>query len=316
MPALDAAAEAESKWLTEALLERSDCENFRRLYDLRRHMRAMGVIPRFRSPPPDLAARRSEAMYRLLQSMDQGPEHPSGFARRTAWFLDIGSSQDGFARYILDHSNARGVGVTPPVDGGTGWAIPPDRFELHQLDLCDLVSRYLQSAPASRTWPFTRTSFDLVILDADTSSPRILLAQLLLALHTIHNGGQILLKLSCIERPQSVRVLLSFSRVADYISVSKPSGSPDGRFYLHAQMVRHNTPAYNKLKDNLKRLWNQIQSTHTQDPTWDEEDLITPWGDVLEKSNMDLVVKLGNPLWGTQLTALYRALGIGIDQPD
>ncbi|CAE6474540.1 unnamed protein product [Rhizoctonia solani] len=227
MPALDAAAEAESQWLTQALLARPDCENFRRLHELRLHIREAGVVPRFRSPPPDLAARRSEAMYQLLQSMDQGPEHPAGFARRTAWFLDIGSSQDGFTRYILDHSHARGVGVIPPVVGGTGWSVPPDRFELHELDLCDLVSRYLQSDPASRTWPFTRTSFDLVILNADTPSPRILLAQLLLALHSVHNGGQILLKLSCIERPQSVRILLSFSWIADYISVSKPSGSPD-----------------------------------------------------------------------------------------
>ncbi|CAE6503427.1 unnamed protein product, partial [Rhizoctonia solani] len=75
-PAPDAAAEAESKWLTEALLDRSDCDIFRQLDGLRRYIHSVGVTPSFRSPPPDFAAQRSDAMYRVLQSMDQA--HDSG----------------------------------------------------------------------------------------------------------------------------------------------------------------------------------------------------------------------------------------------
>ncbi|CAE6505354.1 unnamed protein product [Rhizoctonia solani] len=322
LPALDAAAAAEANWLTEALLRRRDCD-FRRFDEFRRHVRAMGFSPRFRSPPPDLAAQRADIMYRALRWMDQDSGHPQGFARRTICFLDIGTNPGGFARYILDHSRARGVGVSLPVDeGGIGRAVPPsDRFELHELNLLDLVSRYLQSDPASRSLPFSRTKFDLVILDVDPSRPCILIAQLLLALHTIQDGGQVLLTLSCIERPLAARTVIAFSRIADYISVSKPPQVQawGGLFYLHAQTIRVDTPAYWKLTDNLERLWNRIHSTHTRhtrDPEWDEEDLIHPWEDVLEKSNMDLIVKLGNPAWGTRLTALYRAFGFDHNPTD
>ncbi|CAE7095834.1 unnamed protein product [Rhizoctonia solani] len=258
-PPLDAAAEAEAKWLAQALLGRADCDIFRELVGLRNHVLAMGVTPRFRSPPPDLAVQRSNAMYEVLQSMDQGPNsgHPPGFARRTAWFLVIGSDSDGFARYILDHSRARGVGIIPPVgEGGTGWAIPPsDRFELHELDLFNLVALYLQSDPASRVLPFQRTSFDFIIVDLDLSNTRVLIAQLLLALHTVYNGGQILLTLSSIERPYAARTLIAFSRVADLVTTSRPQAQAWGhRFYLHVQTVRHDRP-YRMLKHNLHHLW-------------------------------------------------------------
>ncbi|KAG8710901.1 hypothetical protein FRC11_003996 [Ceratobasidium sp. 423] len=237
MPALDATAAAQANWLPEALLRRRRCD-FRRLDEFLRDVHATGISPRFRSPPPDLA-QRANIMYQVLQSMDQGPELPRGFARRTAWFLDIGTNPGGFARYILDHSPAHGVGVSLPVDeGGIGRAVPPsDRFELHELNLLDLVSRYLQSDPASRSLPFSRTKFDFVILDVDPSRPCILIAQLLLALHAIHDGGQILLTLSCIERPLAARTVIAFSRIADYISVSKPPQVQawGGLFYLHAQ---------------------------------------------------------------------------------
>ncbi|CAE6467976.1 unnamed protein product [Rhizoctonia solani] len=315
-PALDAAAEAEVKWLTEALLDRPDCETFRKLEDIRHHILVAGFTPRFRSRPSADQGRIgqcADAMYRILQSMHQGSD-PYSFARRTGWFLDIGSNPGGFARFLLEHSRARGVGITLPVnEGGIGRAVPPsDRFELHELNLLDLVSRYMTSS----TLPFTRTIFDSIILDVDHSSPRILVAQLLLALSTIHDGGQILLTLSCIERPLAARILIAFSKVADYISLSTPQVWTWGIFYLHAQTVRVNTPAYRKLKDNLERLWNRIHSTHTREPKWDEEDLITPWEEVMKKSSMDLIVKLGNPVWETQLTALHRALKADASQTE
>ncbi|CEL63132.1 hypothetical protein RSOLAG1IB_05172 [Rhizoctonia solani AG-1 IB] len=319
-PAPDAAAGAEALWLTEALLGRRDCDTFRKLEDLRHHIRMMGITPRPRPRPPSPAGherltRCADVMYQVFESMHQDSD-PYSFARRTGWFLDIGSNPGGFARYLLEHSpRARGVGVTLPVDeGGIGRAVPPsDRFELRELNLLDLVSRYMTSG----TLPFTRTIFDSIILDADKSSPRILIAQLLLALSTIHDGGQILLTLSCIERPLAARILIAFSKVADYISLSTPSQVQTWDiFYVHAQVVRVNTPAYRKLKDNLERLWNQIHSTHTRDPKWHEEDLITPWEEVMKKSSMDLIAKLGNPVWGTQLTALHRAFEADVNQTD
>ncbi|CAE6458071.1 unnamed protein product [Rhizoctonia solani] len=316
-PAPDAAAEAEAKWLTEALLGRPDCNIFRQLKGLHSHIRATGVIPRFRSPPPDLAAQRSEVMYQVLQSMDQGDDsgHPRGFARNTAWFLNIGSKSDGFARYILEHPTriTRGVGVIPPVtEGGTGWAIPPgDRFELHQLDLFDLVTHYLRS----RVLPFNRISFDFIILDLDPSSPRALVAQLLLALHVIVEGGSILLTLSCIEQPLTARATVALSRIADHVTCSTAPPKWGHRFYLHAQTVRKNS-AYRQLKDRLETLWHRIQTPNPRDPTWDEQDLITPWQEVFEKPSIDLLVHLGNPLWKTQLTSLYRVFGTDTDQTD
>ncbi|ELU44331.1 FtsJ domain-containing protein [Rhizoctonia solani AG-1 IA] len=289
-PALDAVAEAEAKWLTDALLGRRDCDTFRKLKDLcpqgiAVQLRGSAIPPRFRSPPPagqERITQCADAMYRIFQSMHQDSD-PYSFARRACCFLEVGSNPGGFTRFLLEQPHTHGVGVTLPVDeGGIGRAIPPnDRFELHELNLLDLVSHYISSG----TLPFTRTTFDSIILDIDHSSPRLLVAQLLLALSTIHDGGQILLTLSCIERPQAARILIAFSKVADYISLSSPPQAQTwGVFYL--------------------------------DPTWDEEDLITPWEEVMKKSNMDLIAKLGNPVWETQLKALYRAFEVDSNQSD
>ncbi|KAJ1302123.1 hypothetical protein OPQ81_000952 [Rhizoctonia solani] len=311
MPAPDAAAEAEAQWLTEALLGRSDCDIFRKLEELRHHIRAMGFTPCFRSPAPASSQptiEHADVMYWVLQCMDQASELPKGFARHTAWFLDIGSKSEGFSRYILGNPRARGVGVNLDV-----WAASPsNRFELCELNLFDLVSCYLQSDLHSL--PLSHNKFDFIILDEDPSKPRLLVAQLLLALHTVHDGGQILMTLQAIERPLTARILIAFSRIADLVSVSKPQVQTWGsHFYMHAQTIRVDTPAYWKLKDNLHRLWNQTHTTHTRDPTWDEEDLITPWEEVMDESCMDLIAKLGNPLWGTQLKALNKALSIVVD---
>ncbi|KAH7334399.1 hypothetical protein B0J17DRAFT_770749 [Rhizoctonia solani] len=315
VPALDVVVEAEAKWLTEVLLDRPDCDNFRKLEALYRGIRAAGVTHRFRPPSPttpDLVAQWADIMYGVFHAMNCSLGDLYGFLRSMTRFLVVGSNPGGFTRFILEHSNARGVGVSLPVDsGGIGLAIPPDdRFELHELDVLDLVSHFQLSDPMPRALPFTCTQFELIVLDITSSRPRILIAQLLLALHTIYNGGQILLTLSCIERPLTARILIAFSKIADYLDTYKPPQVQawSGLFYLHARVVRTDTPAYRKLKDNLQRLWNRIHSTHTEDPTWDEQDLISPWEEVMKKSNVDLVVKLGNPLWGTRLAALHRAL--------
>ncbi|KAJ1301593.1 hypothetical protein OPQ81_008841 [Rhizoctonia solani] len=306
VPALDATAVAEAKWLTEVLLGNPHCDNFRKLKKFCDEIHAAGFLHPPRSPPPTASQLTEWAKntYLMLRAMNRGSEHPYGFSYRVSRFLDIGSNPGGFAQFILQHSNARGVGVSLPIDsGGIGCAIPPnERFELHELDILDLVSSYL----SSRVLPFTCDKFDLIILDANPFCPRILLAQLLLALYTIYNGGQILLTLSCIERPFTARIVLALKRIAYNITTSKPPQASSGIFYIHAQAVRVDTPAYRKLKDNLTRLWNQTHTTDTREPTWEEQDLITLWDEVMKKSNTNLIAKLGNPLWETQLTALNR----------
>ncbi|CAE6412829.1 unnamed protein product, partial [Rhizoctonia solani] len=303
MPALDAGAEAEAKWLTEVLLDRRhpDCDNFRKLEKTLSYMRAAAVVPRFRSPSMtlELVAKRKNVMYELLKAMNQNLGHPNWFSHLTSRFLDVGSKYHGFSQYILEHSNGRGVGVSLPIDdGGTSWAmLPGNRYEQYPVDLLNLVSSYVSSDPTSRPLlsPFD-TEFDFVILNANSPCPRVLLAQLLLALYTIYNGGQILLTLSCIERPLTARVVIAISKIADYITTSKPPRvhAQSGLFYLHAQTVRNDTPAYRKLKDNLERLWYRIHSTHTRDPTWDEQDLITPWDQEIPygKPSLPLFIEL------------------------
>ncbi|CAE6473950.1 unnamed protein product [Rhizoctonia solani] len=323
-PAPDAAAEAESKWLTEALLGRSDCDIFRQLDGLRRYIRSVGVTPSFRSPPIgcdvpcapiDGSSSRFGPPARFRTAHGFVPRHR---VRVTSIFHMIGplikifgicrSDSDGFARYILEHTPARGVAIVPPAaEGGTGWAIPPsDRFEFHELD----VTRYLQSDPTSRALPFSRTSFDFIILDADYSCPRTLVAHLLLALCCLVEGGTILLHLPCIERPLTARVTIALSSIFDDIHTYKPAYKAwNHRFYMHGQTVRHHS-AYRRLKHNLERLWSRIQTVNTPNCTWVEEDLITPWEEVLQTSNIDWIVTLGNPVWGTQLKALHGAFGI------
>ncbi|CUA69661.1 hypothetical protein RSOLAG22IIIB_04039 [Rhizoctonia solani] len=318
VPALDTAAEAEAKWLIEVLLGLPDCDNFRKLEEIRRGIRAVGITPRFRSPILDLTTHWANIMYEVLKEIDQDPGNPYGFTRYTARFLEVGSNPGGFTRYILEKTHARGVGITlPTISGGVGRAtLPSDRFELHELDLLDLVSRYRLSDPNPPPLPFSRTEFDSIILDIDSSSPRVLVGQLLLALATICNGGQILFTLTSIERPLTARILIAVRKIADHISVFKPlqdrMGLLTGKLYLHAEVVRNDTPAYRKLKDNLRRLWSRIQSTDTcttmRDPSWNELDLITPWEEVMKPSNVDAIVKLGNPLWKAQLTALSKAV--------
>ncbi|QRW23418.1 FtsJ-like methyltransferase [Rhizoctonia solani] len=239
-PALDAVAEAEAKWLTDALLGRRDCDTFRKLKDLCRHLRG-SAIPLASAPLP-LRAKNASPSARTLcigsfnLCIRARIRTVLRAARAVSWKSGL-SNPGGFTRFLLEQPHTHGVGVTLPVDeGGIGRAIPPnDRFELHELNLLDLVSHYISSG----TLPFTRTTFDSIILDVDHSSPRLLVAQLLLALSTIHDGGQILLTLSCIERPQAARILIAFSKVADYISLSSPPQAQTwGVFYLHAQTVR------------------------------------------------------------------------------
>ncbi|KAF8711942.1 FtsJ-like methyltransferase, partial [Rhizoctonia solani] len=321
MLAMDAPAEAEAKWLTEALLghQHPDCDTFRKLegalsYQMAIKIRANGIVPHVHPPhiTPDLTSRRANTMYELLRTISLGSEHPYGFSHRTVRFLDVGSKYDGFSRYVLDNSNGSGVRVFLPVDEREdNWGIPlSDRHEEYPVDLLTLVASYMSSDPTTHPLPAPlNKKFDFVILNADSSCPRVILAQLLLALYTIYNGGQILLTLSCIERPLTARVVIAISKIADYVTTSKPARihARSGLFYLHAQAVRTNTPAYRKLKDNLERLWYRIHSTHTRNPTWDEQDLITPWEEVMKKSNVNLIIELGKPLWETQLTALHRA---------
>jgi hypothetical protein len=253
----------------------------------------------------------------------------------------------GYSTYILRTCpHATGMGISlPPEAGGHGSAIPSDvapRFDLRLADLTlfDLAPAVPKPEPpppdnALAPIPFTPNEFDLVVCDAHHlrlqpdnnarrtwSWTRLLVSQILLALRAVYAGGTILLKLSRIECALTARILLAFSRIAGRVETvkSKVVHKTRGTFYLLARGVRVDTSEYRKLIHGLVKLWCVMtfdgEKGHGRDITWEEQDLITPWKEVLSPNGVNQIAQLGQEIWKIQHNALHKFLqskGIEID---
>jgi hypothetical protein len=256
------------------------------------------------------------------------------------------------AYILLKCPQATGMGISLPFeDGGPALAIPQDlfhRIELRTADLTlfDLAPSRPKPLPPQPTGlhavevvpiPFPLNSFDFVICDAhhldvdvypDNIRPwnrtRLLISEILLALRAIYPGGKIFLRLSCVEHPLTARILIIFSRIADYVCTikSKLIHKKLETFYLLAEGIRIDTSEYRKLVDGLEKLWYVMtfggQGGFGREITWVEQELIIPWEEVVSPNGVKQIARLGEEVWRIQYKALQKFLhaqsqGIEID---
>ncbi|KAB5593112.1 hypothetical protein CTheo_3414 [Ceratobasidium theobromae] len=175
--------------------------------------------------------------------------------------------------------------------------------------------------------PFDLNSFDFVICDAHhlhdqqlqiephlRDPTRLLISQVLLALRAVYNGGKILLRLSCVEKPLTAQILLAFWRISGHTETIK-SLTLNKRletFYLLAQGIRINTSEYRKLVDALEKLWYWMtfggEGGVGRNITWEEQEMITSWEEVMSEGGINQIVRLGIKVWEIQCCALYGFL--------
>ncbi|KAF8679741.1 FtsJ-like methyltransferase [Rhizoctonia solani] len=355
-----AEVEPKSKWLGDALMQREDC----RILCLLNEIRSMGwssntVDRHFREQRFNSDHVKHEntdlnwckIMYDSLQYMDLA----NGRFVRTERFLDLGSNPGGYASYILRTCPyATGVGISLPIeDAGHGCAIPAplrSRINIHELDLTLIDLAPTKPKPGTShisgsralalhlsPFPFRPHEFDFIVCDAHHlrlhpdnairawNWNRILISQILLALRAVQPGGTIFLKLSCVERALTARILIAFTRIAGYTHTvkSKLLHRKRGSFYLLSKGIKTHTSAYRLLVDGLQNLWYIMTFGGPQgfgrDMTWDEQDLITSWDEVMKPAGVNHIARLGKPMWNIQYYALLKFLkeqGVIYDDSD
>ncbi|CAE6422577.1 unnamed protein product [Rhizoctonia solani] len=338
-----------AKWLSDLLMQREDCNILRLLNAIR----AMGWSSRevhnhFREQrfnadfvkTEDTDRNWLQAMYDSLGYMDIA----NGRFVRTERFLDIGCNPGGYSTYILNTCPySSGMGISLAVeDAGHGCAIPDTvrpRIDIREMDLTLINLAPSLSKPddsritGSRALalhlvplPFRRHEFDFVVCDAHhlRQHPdneirtwnwnRVLISQILLALRAVQGGGTIFLKLSCVERALTARILIAFTRIAGSTRTvkSKLLHRKRGSFYLLARDIRVYTQAYRQFVAGLEKLWHIMtfggSDGFGRDMTWEEQDLIMPWDEMMSPSGVNHIVRLGKHMWRIQYEALLKFL--------
>jgi hypothetical protein len=238
--------------------------------------------------------------------------------------------------------NATGMGISLPVDeGGHGLAIPTyllPRFQVHMADLTNFDLAPTIPKPKSTPFPplsaipFTPHTFDLVVcdghslrinpdnLDRPWNWTRLLVSQLLLGLRAVSPGGTLFLKLSHPEKPVGARILLSLCRTANLVRTVKPYTlhAVRGTFYVIAQHICVDSDEYRALVSALEKLWYTMsfegEIGYGRPITWEEEDTITSWEEVMSPGGLGNLVRLSTRVWQVQRDALRKFLssrGVG-----
>lgn len=239
-----------------------------------------------------------------------------------------------------------GVGISYPVEeGGHVLEIAPNllkRIEIHSerptnFDLAPEMVKPESPFPPFKLLPFKCQSFDMVVCSAqplrlspDTPNrpwnwERILVSRLLMSLRAVSPGGTIFFRLSHPEGAVEARILLALGRVAGLVRTIKPKFVHSIRtsFYVIAQKVSTDTEEYRVLVHSLEKLWYIMsfegENGYGRAVNWEEEEGITPWGDVMSEDGIDTIARLGNPVWSTQSSALRKFLhakGVRIRRPE
>ncbi|CAE6487865.1 unnamed protein product [Rhizoctonia solani] len=282
----------------------------------------------------------ASVMHNSLEHMD----HTNNHFVRTKRFLDLGCNPGGYCSYILRTCPyATGTGISLPVeDTGHGCAIPDalrPRISICEMDLtmidlapnmpkpCALhiIDRHTK-ALSIMALPFLPHEFDFVVCDAHHSRlhpgnqlrpwnwTRLLISQILLALRAVQGGGTIFLKLARVECTLVSRILIAFTRISGFTKSvkSKFLHVKRGTFYLLARDIGAHTHVYREFVTGLEKLWYIMTfggpDGFGRDITWQEQDLITPWGEVVSPAGLNHIARLGKPMWEIQYRALLKFL--------
>ncbi|KAG8755904.1 hypothetical protein FRC12_010742 [Ceratobasidium sp. 428] len=327
------------KYLSAVLMVREDCQVLRELDELREMGWQSGTMHEHfehqRYQNDDNKQNNTNwfwpnKVYKSMQDMDLAGRFV--VANR---FLDIGCFSGGYSSYVMHACpKATGMGISLPVeDGGLSVMVPEDllpRIDLvmHDHMTYDLTTPTSILNPDKRrlsALPFKPHTFDFVICSGSHIRPtpdsvrrpwdwtRLMISQLLLGLRAIGGGGTMFIKLSHVERPLTARILLALCRITNHVRTIKSWVIHRSRasFYVLAQGVRTSCKEYTELVSGLERLWyilNFEGEGYGREITWEEQDNVTPWNEVMSPLGVLCIVRLGTKVWQTQRDGLRQFL--------
>ncbi|CAE6505261.1 unnamed protein product [Rhizoctonia solani] len=338
-----------SQELLEALMARPDCAVLVELVALRSQgwesetldgvfLAQRTTADTNRSPEDD--KRWLQTMCKSLGQMDRQKRFVNA-----SRFLDLGCFPGGYSTYILQKCpSATGLGISLPFEeGGHGLAIPANLLPRMELRTADLTKFDLAPSIPKPQAPFTQpgplpfelNGFDFVVCDGHSlrNNPdnvdrpwnwtRLLISQLLIGLRAVSVGGTIFLKLSHPDKAIGARILLALCRVARSVRTVKPQPlhAIRGTFYVIAQQISVDSTGYQTLVESLERLWYAMsfdgEAGYGRAITWEEEDMIIDWEEVMSERGLDKLARLGSEVWRIQCNALRKMLnarGVGAGQ--
>ncbi|CAE6404911.1 unnamed protein product [Rhizoctonia solani] len=327
-----------SETLSRALVARSDCDILAELIVLRDQGTGSKNVDqhfereRERTRNTDEVERSFAAAFgNAIENMNRTIWIP-----RTFSFLDLGSAPGGFTQYLLrKNRRAHGMGISLPKEqGGNGFGITYSdylpRYELHWADLTafDLAPSIPKPATSNGDYPllpFKPASRDLVVCDAqwvlnpdNLKRPwnwtRLIISQLLIALRAVSPGGNIFIRLSCVERTLTGRILLALCRISNLVRTVKSTQFQAVRsyFYVLAQQVHPESDECKELIASLERLWYMMtfegENGYGRDISAEDEELITSDEEMLGEKGLSTIIQLGTPIWEIQYDALCHFL--------
>lgn len=200
------------------------------------------------------------------------------------------------------------------------------RYKLHfadvtAFDLAPSMPKPESPAHMLEPLPFASSSQDLIICDCQwVINPdnlkrawnwtRLIISQLLIALRAVSPGGNIFMRLSCVERTLTGRILLALCRISDLVRTVKSSQFQAVRsyFYVLAQRIDPKSEEYHKLVSALERLWYIMtfegEEGYGRDIGAEDEELITTDAEMTSEQGLSVLVQLGTPVWTIQYDAL------------
>ncbi|KAH7345706.1 hypothetical protein B0J17DRAFT_640870 [Rhizoctonia solani] len=309
-----------SETLSRALVARSDCDILTELIVLRDQGNASKNVDTHFEKAREKTRNTDEIEKSFATAYDNAMENINRMVwiPRTFNFLDLGSAPGGFTQYLLrKNRRAHGMGISLPREqGGNGFAVTYSdylaRYELHWADLTtfDLAPSIPKPATANHDYPplpFEPGSRDLVLCDAQwVLNPDNLKRPLA--------RGNIFIRLSCVERTLTGRILLALCRISDLVRTVKSTQFQAVRsyFYVLAQRVHPQSNECKELISALERLWYTMtfegENGYGRDISAKDEELITTDEEMLGEKGLSTIIQLGTPIWEIQYDALCHFL--------
>ncbi|KAJ1302122.1 hypothetical protein OPQ81_000951 [Rhizoctonia solani] len=327
-----------SETLSRALIVRSDCDILTELIVLRDQGNESSKVDKHFENEREKIRKSNNVERSFVIVFEKAMENMNHavWIPRTYSFLDLGCAPGGFSRYLLrKNKRAHGIGISLPSEkGGYGFGITQSdylaRYEIHRADLTtfDLAPNIPKPMTSTHHYPplpFEPRSRDLVVCDAqwvpnpdNLNRPwnwtRLIISQLLIAFYAVSPGGSIFIRLSCVERTLTGRILLALCRISDLVRTVKPTQFQTIRssFYVLAQRVHPQSDESKELVAALEGLWYTMtfegENGYGRDISAEEEESITKDEEMLSEKGLSTIVHLGTPIWEIQYDALSHFL--------